>query len=423
MRKNDVQGVVARASLATRMPLLIILAVLGVVSTGCALPGYESDAMDGEPWYSFGNGNNARYEDEVNDQIEIRYEPRVVKITPGLIHQQRRQRVQQRLDAAEERISVRSKTAAYKLGPGDVLQVIVYGHPELTNPTQTTSNSSDIQGQLINANGTVYFPYVGDIQAAGLTISELRQRIAKSISDYIRDPQIDVRVMKYRSQQVYISGDISKPCAVPITDVTLTLLQALDQCPSLANSSPTTGSDNNGTSVGVQNVVLVRDGRSMRLDLNRIYSAGRSVPLQAGDHLLVDDSANRVFMVGEFDQQLALPYSTGGMSLDDAIADAGGVSLGTADTSAIYVIRGMDDDSSVDPSGMPTVLRPKVFKLDASSPVGLLLANQFQLEPRDIVFAAPASLVNFNRAFAQITPALNTIFQTFLIYDRSRDNN
>ncbi|AWN17526.1 Polysaccharide export lipoprotein Wza [Salinisphaera sp. LB1] len=397
------------------------MALLGL-SAGCAMPGYSSAGLKGPSWYNFGASRVSTYQQKQNKR-KIDYQPRLIKITPALIEEQDKKRSQQTVTPAERKVSVRSKTSVYRLGPGDVLQVVVYGHPELTNPTQSNSNSGDIQGQLINANGKIYFPYVGEIKAAGRTTSDLRKVISQRLSSYIKDPQVDVRVMKYRSQHVYISGDVSKPCTVSITDITLNLLDALNQCQSLSGSGSAArgGNSSGASSVGVQNVVLVRNGHRTRLDLNQIYSAGRSVPLQANDHLLVDDSANRVFMVGEFSKQTALPYSTGGMSLNDAIADAGGVSLDSANTSAIYVIRGLTNGASVDSDSGRTISRPTVYRLNANSPVGLVLANQFELKPRDIVYAAPASLVNFNRAFAQITPALNTIFQTLLIYSRAKN--
>ena len=169
----------------------------------------------------------------------------------------------------------------------------------------------------------------------------------------------------------------------------------------------------------MQNVILIRDGQSTPLDLNQIYSTGRPVPLRPGDRLLIDDSANRVFMVGEFTEQTALPYTTGGMSLNDAIADAGGVNLESADTSTIYVVRGFVDSVPERDGGVRTVLRPNVYKLDASNVSGLLLANQFKLQPRDVVFAAPASFVNFNRALALILPSVDLLFRSYLIYDRT----
>jgi len=386
------------------------------MASGCALPGYKSGAIGGGSWYDFGGDDAATYDEELSKQ-DIDYEPRVVKITPWLIRHQKEEQASRTLGAAQQKVSsASSEVTNYKIGAGDVLQVIVFGHPELTNPAGTTS-SEGIQGQLVSADGTIYYPYVGEIKAEGMTLKELRQRLGKGLSEYIREPQVDVRVREYRSQRIYISGDIAKPCTVPFTDVTITVLEALDQCDSLATKE--------GGGVGVQNIILIRGDESTPLDLNQIYASGRPVPLRPGDRLLIDDSANRIFMVGEFSEQTALPYSTGGMSLSDAIADAGGVALGSADTSAIYVVRGFLDSQPTRDGGMQTVLRPKVYKLDASSVSGLLLANQFELQPRDVVFAAPASFVNLNRALALITPSLDLLFRSYLIYDRfdRRGNN
>ena len=394
---------------------LLVLAV----TSGCALPGYSSGAIDqGGHWYDFGGEEESTYEENLARYETIDYEPRVLNITPTLIRSQQREYASRTLGTAQEELSSNvPEPSAYVVGVGDILQIIIIGQPDLNNPTGAT-NSSGAQGQLVSADGMVYFPYVGEMKAEGLTLKELRREVALRISDYIRAPQVDVRVLEYRSQRVYISGDISKPCTVPITDVSLTVLQALDQCDTFARAR---GGEEGG-GIGVQNVVLIRDGKSTPLDLNQIYSTGRPVPLKSGDRLLIDDSASRVFMVGEFTQQLALPYSTGGMALSDAIADAGGVSLGTADTSAIYVVRGFVDSQSAADGQLKTVVRPSVYRLDAASVGGLLLANQFQLQPRDVVFAAPASLVNFNRALAQITPSLDILFRSFLLYDRTNRN-
>ena len=406
-----------------RAPRLFNTAALWLavsVLSGCALPGYSSGALDGDSWYDFGGNDQTATYDEKLAERDIDYEPRVVKITPALIRRQQRKEATQSLGAAQQKVTSKiPEPTAYRVGAGDVLRVIVFGHPELSNPTGGSGNS-DVQGQLVSADGTVYFPYAGEMKAEGLTLKQLRHKVARELSEYIREPQVDVRVREYRSQRVYISGDIPKPCTVPITDVSLTVLQALDQCDTFARGG---AGGKEGGGVGVQNVVLIRDGKSTPLNLNKLYATGQPIPLQPGDRLLVDDSASRVFMVGEFTEQLALPYSTGGMALSDAIADAGGVSLGTADTSAIYVVRGFVASQPAEDGGVQTVVRPKVYKLNAGSVSGLLLANQFQLEPRDVVFAAPASLVNFNRALAQITPSLDILFRSFLIYDRSSNRN
>lgn len=407
-------------SLAGRSQSTRLLAGLGVVTmlAACSLPGYQSNPVKGDSWYSFGSNNETSYQQKL-DETDINYDARIVKITPGLIHHQHKESAAQQLPPAMKAVTAPSSMQAYTVGAGDVLKIIVYGQPALNNPTGTTSTSrsnGNSRGQVVASDGTIYFPYAGTIHVAGETPAEIRRQITQKISSVIRKPQVDVRVMQYRSKRIYISGDIRKPCTVSLTDVTNTVLQALDECDTL--SSGRSASDS-AAATGVQNVVLIRNGKSTFLDLNEIYAAGNPVPLKPGDRLLVDDSANRVFMMGEFTKQQALPFSTGGMSLSDAISDAGGVSLATANVSKIYVVRGFVDSQSVVDGQLKTVMRPNVYKLDMDNVGGMLLANEFQLKPRDIVFAAPASLVNFNRALSQITPSLNILLQSALLYNRS----
>ncbi len=399
-----------RSSIVRCLGMAIVLCSAAVAS-GCALPGYDINADDSEAWYEFGDDARATWPAGEPPE-DINYEPRVVPITPALIRHMREESAAETLEPEARSVASMPEVVDYRVGPGDVLQVIVFGHPELTNPAGTTSGDT-LTGQLVSAEGTIYYPYVGELDVEGLTLGQIREQIASGLTDYIRQPQVDVRVREFRSQRVYISGDIARPCTIPITDVPLTVVQALSQCGTLSGARSA-----EEDAVGIQNVVLFRDGEAVPLDLNEVYRTGKPVPLQPGDRLLVDDSANRIFMVGEFAEQVALPYSTGGMMLSDAIADAGGLSLATADASSIYVIRGFVEARPGADGGVQTTLRPKVFHLDASSVNALLLANQFKLESRDVVFAAPASLVNLNRALALITPSLDVLFRSFLIYDR-----
>ena len=419
-----------------------LVLLLACATASCSLPGYDSGVSNGGAWYSFGSNGSADYQQSLNENRQQDYDPIVVPITPALLKEQARERDAAGLTPAQDAVAANDSTYAranqYVIGKGDILQVIVFGHPELGGTAATPSLTTGLQqggtgsslgqvgsasGQLVDADGEIYFPYVGQVQAAGRTVKQLRSSISNQLSNFIRSPQVDVRVVEFRSQEVLVSGDIAKPCSVPVTNVTLTVLQALDRCDTLQSAAQGGGQGpSSRQGVGIQNVTLIRSGKTIPLDINRIYAAGRPIPLQANDRLLIDDSPNRVFMVGEFDEQTALPYSTGGMALSDAIADAGGVKLDTANTGAIYVIRGFISEESSKRGGLQTTVRPYVYKLDASSASGLILANQFQLKPRDVVFAPPAGLVNFNRALAQVTPSLNVLFQSFLLYDRASNN-
>ncbi|MES1935637.1 polysaccharide export protein [Salinisphaera hydrothermalis C27AD] len=394
--------------------------MLGMLA-GCALPGFNSGSFDHNHWYSFGSKHSATYQEQLSQQAKVDYDPIELNITPQLIAYLDHKQKKNSLSPQVRKLTGSPSRKNYVVGNGDILQIVVFGHPDLTNPGGESSNNNgggsrqtgrvDTSGELVNADGDIYFPYVGSLHAAGKTIAQIRKEVTQGLSDYIRDPQVDVRVRQYRSQRVYISGDIDKPCTVPITDINLTIVQALDACDSLASKK--------GGGTGVQNIRLIRNGHSTLVNLNKLYAQGDDIPLQPGDKLLIDDTANRVFMVGEFDKQKALPYATGGMSLGDAISDIGGVNLQTADASHIYVIRGFVGGRDFKDGGLKTIMHPKIYHLNMSNPSGMLLANQFELKPRDVVFAAPASLVNFNRALSLILPSLNAITQGFYIYDRS----
>jgi polysaccharide export outer membrane protein len=306
----------------------------------------------------------------------------------------------------------------YRIGPGDIISVVVWGHPELTSPSGPGINqSAEDAGRLVRADGTVFYPFVGVTKVQGMTVEEVRAKFQDALKRVLTDPQVDVRVVAYRSQRVVVTSDLGNSCLVPVTDKPLTVLDVLGQC---AVSSNAAGQQ---STLYYTSAILTRAGSSHSIDLTTLYRGGTSeagsIPLQDGDRLhFVDNRANRVFMVGEIDKQLALTLPVKGYSLADAIAEAGGLRLDTANAGRIYVIRGFVGEGADAAGNLKTRLEPVIYQLDASSVDALLLADQFRLQPRDVVFASSATLVNWNRALAQIVPSLNTLFQTKIIFDR-----
>lgn len=90
----------------------------------------------------------------------------------------------------------------YVLGPGDKIQIQVHGEEDLT-----------VQLRL-EGNGYISYPFLGDIEAAGLTVDQLQKRIAEGLKgDYLVDPDVRVFVLEYRP--VYVSGEVEKPGGYP----------------------------------------------------------------------------------------------------------------------------------------------------------------------------------------------------------------
>lgn len=90
----------------------------------------------------------------------------------------------------------------YILGAGDRIQITVYGHPDLTS--QTT----------LGSDGKITFQFVGELQATGLSVNQLSERIRVGLAgDYIVKPLVSVTILKYRN--FYIQGEVERPGGYP----------------------------------------------------------------------------------------------------------------------------------------------------------------------------------------------------------------
>ncbi len=141
------------------------------------------------------------------------------------------------------------KPQAYRVGSYDYLNVIVWGHPEFS----TLSSAAILPGAqagvptssnptiVVDAEGDIFFPYVGDLHVSGLTVKEIQSVIANRLSQYIRTPQVTVQVAKFRNRSIYVLGEVKKPDMHPLTDKPLTLMEALSMSGGIdpSNADPT----------------------------------------------------------------------------------------------------------------------------------------------------------------------------------------
>jgi polysaccharide biosynthesis/export protein len=213
--------------------------------------------------------------------------------------------------------------------------------------------------------------------------------LMKRLAKYVRDPQVTVRIQSFRSRRVYLEGEVRNPGTEVITDVPMTLLEAINRAGGI---SPT----------GDRSfVTLTRDNKTIPINLMQLQDADvnpNRILLQNGDLVVVRNrDESKVYVLGEIARPSALQMHNGRLTLNEALGDAGGPNLLTANTGQIYVIRN---------SSLGT---PAVFHLDASAPTALALADTFQLRPRDVVYIDPVPLVNWNRIINLVLPSAQAL--------------
>jgi polysaccharide export outer membrane protein len=121
------------------------------------------------------------------------------------------------------------------------------------------------------------------------------------------------------------------------------------------------------------------------------------IMLGNGDMLRVlSREDNAVYVMGEVNKPATvLPTRNGTLTLSDALSQAGSVNPATADAKQLYVIRDAGN------------LKPQIYHLDATSPVSMVLANQFELQPKDVVYLDNNSLVRFSRVLNLLLPLIS----------------
>ncbi len=117
--------------------------------------------------------------------------------------------------------------AAYQIGSYDILNIIVWNHPELTTPTTQIATPAE-SGILVDEEGYIFFPFAGKVKVSGLTLDQARAVIEDKLKEYIRDPQLSVRVATFRSQQIQVVGEVMSAGVFPITDRPLSVMEAIN---------------------------------------------------------------------------------------------------------------------------------------------------------------------------------------------------
>lgn len=278
----------------------------------------------------------------------------------------------------------------YRIGPGDSLYITVWDHPELTVPAGPQQQAT-MAGRLVQADGTLFYPYIGKIQAAGKTPTELRNEITQRLTKYVEAPQVDVAVLAYAAHRVWVTGAAERSTTVPLTIVPLTLGDAISQA------------GLNSAQADLSGIKLTRDGVTYDLDLERLsqQSGGRQIYLKDGDNIYVPYlDRKEVFVVGEVNLPGAYSFRTNDISLSQALGRARGLAQTTSNGDAVYVIRGSEDLQQ-----HPSV----VYQLEARSPTAFAVASQFQVQPGDVIFVGAAGVTRWNRFINQLLPFTSII--------------
>lgn len=321
--------------------------------------------------------------------------PVVKIITPQLLHAEKEARAR---DPGPDIAALLAPAGPYRIGSGDVLTFAVRDQPIFSSVSLQASAGNNAGASAgagaaaatagasftVDYSGLVHFPVLGSINVLGLTEMQARTLIAAKLTRYVKSPDVALQVQGYRSQRIYIDGEVKTTGIQAINDIPMTLTEAISRAGGV-------------TPAGDQsNIIVTRNKTPYTVDLPQLVQKGTnpaSIMLTDGDVVQVKSREDsKVFVLGEVARPMTLPMRNGRLTLKDALGEAGGINPLSADGRQVYVVRNVADAS------------PILYQLDARSPLAFAMAESFYLQPQDVVYVDVGGLGAWNRVLNLILP-------------------
>jgi polysaccharide export outer membrane protein len=201
----------------------------------------------------------------------------------------------------------------YRVGPEDVLSITVYGEPQLSGKIR------------VDSDGSFPFQYLGRVKAEGMTTAAVEEALRKGLSDgYLRNPQVSVEVDQYRSQRVFVTGEVRSPNKYLLPGNS-TLMDVLTLAGSVTANAGNWVEVRHARKGAGSEATADPAASDIRLRISDVQTGKtQDIRVLDGDTIFVP-KAERIFVVGEVRNSGAFAYDEG-MTVFQAVSLAGGQS-------------------------------------------------------------------------------------------------
>jgi polysaccharide export outer membrane protein len=263
--------------------------------------------------------------------------------------------------------------------------------------------------QVVGPDGGITVPYAGRIPVAGHTPNEAERMINARLAGKAVDPQALVAVLSSPGNSVTVAGEAVGGKRVPLNPGGERLVDVIAAA--------------GGAQAPVHDtfVALSRDGVTATVPLARLVEhPEENIFARPGDVLTLLQRPQTFSVFGATGKNAAINFTRDRLSLSEALAQSGGLLDDKADPRAVFLFR-YEPDAVVQALGQPLATQtpkgvsPVAYRFDLNDAKSYLLAKQFPIRDKDIVFVANAEVQPLYRFFTALQNVTGPVVTGFLV--------
>jgi polysaccharide export outer membrane protein len=301
----------------------------------------------------------------------------------------------------------------YTVGAGDALEIAVWEAPPaalfgasvvdaragLTSTRQTT-----FPEQIVNDNGVVNVPFAGAIKVVGFTPQQIEKTIEARLARKANQPQVLVRVLRNATSNATVVGEVANSMRLPLTPKGERLLDAIAAAGGVRQP------------IGKITIQVSRDGKVFSMPLESVIQDPlQNIYLQPGDVLTALFQPLSFTVLGAAGKNEEISFEAQGITLAQALARSGGLRDNQSDARGVFIFRFEDPDAVRNAGGAATTPDgkvPLVYQLNLKDPSSFLVAQNFPVKNKDVIYVANAPSAELQKFLNILTSSIYSISAT-----------
>lgn len=267
------------------------------------------------------------------------------------------------------------------LKAGDRIDLVIWDSQDVSLLASAGERSTAIGGLVVEADGSIFVPYVGDVVVVGLTPAQAREDIQGRLSSIAPSAQVQLAVSAGQANTADVVSGVAKPGRFALRGRNETILSLIAEA--------------GGISAALKNplVRLIRGGQSYQIRADALFeNATRNITVRGADKVIVEEDKRFFVGLGATGSEEIVYFDRERITALEALSMLGGLTDTRANPEGVLILREYPESAIRSSGGQGPEMRDIIFTFDLTTADGLFAARNFRVFANDTVIATESPL-------------------------------